>query len=383
MNRFPKPALVLLIRGAADHPQDLLGGRTPLEYGDLPNLRRLARRGRPRAFDAAPSGHSVHAGGDLLAAFGRIPAPEEDPPAGVVDWLGAGRDPEGGVYLHADPARLAVTPEAAVVLDPDELALDREEAEELANALNRELFAEQGGHLSVLEPGRWVLHLPEAPGIRTVPLEAWIGADARGGLPGGEEEVAWHRLANEVQMVLAAHPVNERRRRAGRPEANTLWFWGSGALPEPGSPGPWKGVWGEAPLLPGLARLSGVAHQGPLPDLGPALSEAQGGGPVLAVADQARAAGARGDLGAKLEALEELDRRWLGPLEEALARRDLGSAWVVLGPEAPTGARAAEPPPSAPALSCHAGKVWPWSRARTVSENRLSGAPVGWEAVIG
>ncbi|MFP4559702.1 MAG: hypothetical protein ACLFQ3_00110 [Thiohalorhabdus sp.] len=383
MTKLRPPDLVLLLRGAADHPQELLGGRTPLEYGELPNLRRLTRRGRPLALDAAPSGHSVHAGGDLLAAFGRTPAHGQDPPAGVVDWLGAGREPGEGAYLHADPARLAVTPEAAVVLDPDELALDREEAEELTDALNRELFAEQGGALAALEPGRWVLHLPAPPGIRTVPLEGWIGADARGGLPTGTDAVAWHRLANEAQMVLAAHPVNERRRRAGRPEANSLWFWGAGPLPQAGSAAPWQEVWGEAPLLPGLARLSGLVPRGPLAGLAPALAAAGEGGPVLVVADRPRAAGARGDLGAKLEALEELDRAWLGPLEEALARRDLGSAWVVLGPEAPTGARAAEPSPPAPVLSCRAGRLRPWSRARTVSEPRLSGTPVGWEAVIG
>ncbi|MFA9461627.1 hypothetical protein [Thiohalorhabdus methylotrophus] len=381
MSKHLPPDLVLLLRGAADHPQDLLGGRTPLQYAELPNLRALSRRGRLRPFDAAPSGHSVHAGGDLFGAFGLHPPSDQDPPAGLIDWYGDGRDPAEGRYLHADPAHLAVTPEAAVVTDPDDLALHPEEAEELAEALNRELFEPEGARLVVLAPGCWLLHLPRDPGVRSVALESWIGADARGGLPRGAEEAAWHRLANEVQMLLAAHAVNGRRRMEGRPEVNTLWFWGAGAFPGRPETPPWRAVWGEAPHLSGLGRLTGTGLRGPVSDFQEVLREkGSAGGPVLAVADRPRAAGARGDLGAKVDALEALDQQWLGPLSTALAEGVARSAWVILGPEAPTGARPAEPSPPAPALDCRAGRLWPWNRPRPVSEEKLAGQIVGWEA---
>ena|GEM_PF-639201 len=382
MNSPPTPDLVLLLRGAADHAQELLGGRTPLEYAELPNLRALSRRARLRAFDAAPSGHSGHAGGDLFAAFG-VPAERGgDLPMAAVSWHGAGAAQPGAAAIHADPARLAVSYEAAVVMDPDELALSQDEADALTAALNEQLFAEAGARLAVAAPGRWVLHLDAAPDVRTIALEAWIGAEASGGLPQGPEQRAWHRLVNEVQMVLAAHPVNQARRREGRPEVNTLWFWGGGGLPE-AEPAPWAAVWGEAPGLAGLARLTGVPERGPVTDFEPVVAEAGQGGPVLAVADTPRAAGARGDLGAKIDALEALDRDWLGPLAAALGRGRVDSAWVILGPEAPTGTRAAEPAPHAPALACRAGRVWPWNRPKAVTESAAGGKAVGWDDLLG
>jgi len=376
--RRPAPAdLVVLLRGAADRPQELLGNRTPLEYADLPHLRALSRRGRPRPFDSAPSGHSVHEGGDLAAAFGLTPSPDADLPAGALAALAAGEEAPSGPCLRADPASITVTPDAAVVRDPGQLALSSEEAAALAETLNQELFAEDGARLEVLEPGQWLLHLPEPPAIRTAPLEAWIGADARGGLATGPEGAAWHRLSNEVQMVLAGHPVNQRRREAGQLEVNTLWFWGGGTLPTGSAPA-WGMAWGRAPLLAGLARFAGIPHRSDAGDFTEVMASAREGGPVLAVADAPRVAGARGDLGAKVDALEALDRDWLGPLEEALAGGRLKGAGVVLGPEAPTGARPDHPVPPAPVLPCRGGRVWPWQRPQAVSERMLKGGSLGW-----
>ena len=376
------PELVLLIRGAAGHPQELLGGRTPLDWAELPNLRSLSRRARPRAFNTSPSGHAAHGGGDLFAALGVPAEPEDDLPMAAVSWHGADRAAEGAAAIHADPVRMAVSYEATVLMDPDQLGLSLDEAEALAASLNEELFTGTGARLAVVDSGHWVLHLEAHPGVRTVPLEAWIGAEASGGLPQGERRRDWHRLINEVQMVLATHPVNEARRRAGRPEVNSLWFWGGGALPEAGT-GRWRSVWGRAPGLAGLARLAGGPVRGPGTDVGEVVADAAGDGPVLAVADGPRAAGARGDLGAKIDALEALDREWFGPLETALAGRRLDGAWVILGPEAPTGTRAAQPAPRAPALHCRAGRVWPWNRSRPVNESLASARPVGWEDLLG
>ncbi len=375
------PDLVLLLRGAADRPQELMGGRTPLEYAELPNLRRLSRRGPLRPFRAAPFGHSVHAGDDLFAALGAGGGGDADLPMAAAAWEGAGHE-AAAAYLHADPVHLAVTPEAAVLTDPDGLALAAEEAAELVGALNEELFSANDRRLAALAPGIWVLEMDRTPDLRTVPLEGLIGAEASAGLPGGPDRAHWHRLVNEAQMVLVAQPVNERRRREGRPEVNSLWFWGGGPRPKVGA-NPWVGVGGKAPGLLGLARWAGVPYLGGIPVFEGMVEAAEEGGPILAVADQARAAGARGDLGAKVEALEALDTGWLGPLEQALGEERRGRAWVVLGPEAPIGARAAEPAPPCPVLDCRGGRPRPWRRARAVGEGRASGGVVGWEDILG
>ena len=375
------PDLVLLLRGAADRSQDLLGGRTPLTYAELPNLRRLTRRGPVRPFQAAPEGHSVHAGGDLFPAFGVSAFPGKDLPVAAADWEGAGREARAA-YIHADPVRLAVTPQAALLTDPEELDLSTAEAGDLVSVLNQELFGVEGWRLEALAPGSWVLEMPEPPELRTVPLEGWIGAEASGGLPAGGDRAVWHRLVNEAQMVLAAHPVNRRRREEGRPEVTSLWPWGAGARPAAGST-PWAGAGGKAHALLGLARWTGVPYLGGIPSFQGILEAAEEGGPVLAVADRPRAAGARGDLGAKIRALEALDEGWLGALDQALAEGRLKRAWVVLGPEAPVGIRTAEPAPPCPVVLCRSGRLFPWRRPRDVGEAGLSGKSVGWPDILG
>jgi len=378
----PITSLVLLIRGAADRPQDLLGGRTPLEYANLPHLRRLTRRGRIRPFRAAPSGHTVHGGGDLFDAFGISLQSDRDPPMGPVSWRPNGRDLPKRAAIRADPVRLAVSPEVAAVMDPDELSLGQTEAAELAEALNREVFRPLDAELVVLEPARWVLHLGEIPKVTTMPLEGWIGADAAWGLPRGTDQQGWHRLINEIQMVLAEHSVNRARREAGQPEANSLWLWGGGVMPDPGA-SRWRGVWGQADGLPGLAELGGAPYRGAVDELREVTGQAGAEPPHLVVADAPRAAGGRGDLGAKVDALEALDRDWLAALDAALDSRSLEGAWLVLGPEAPTGGRARAPVPPCPALHCRPGRIWPWMRASAPSERNLVGGAVGWEDLVG
>ncbi len=378
----PLANLILLIRGAADRPQDLLGGRTALEYANLPSLRRLTRRGRTRPFQAASSGHTIHAGGDLFDAFGVSFDSGRDLPLAAVSWRATGKELPKAAAIRADPARLAVSPEVAAVMDPDELALEQTEAGELVEALNREVFRSLDAELVVLEPARWLLHVGETPELTTMPLEGWIGADAAGGLPRGADQQSWHRLINEIQMVLAEHSVNRARREAGRPEVNTLWLWGGGVMP--GSrESRWRGVLGQADGLSGLAELNGVPFCGAVTDFREAIRQAGAAPPQLVVADTPRAAGARADLGAKVDALEALDREWLAELDGALDARSLEGAWVILGPEAPTGGRARAPVPPCPALPCRPGRIWPWMRPSVPSERNLVGKAVGWDDLVG
>lgn len=378
----PPANLVLLIRGAADRPQDLLGGRTPLEYAELPHLRRLTRRGRIRPFQAAPAGRTVHTGGDLFDALGVPLESGGDLPMAAISWRATGRDLPKPAAMRADPVRLAVSPEVAAVMDPDELSLEQGEAEELAEALNREVFRSLDAELVVLEPARWVLQLGEVPKVTTMPLEGWIGADAAGGLPWGTDQQSWHRLVNEIQMVLAEQPVNRARREAGQPEVNSLWLWGGGVMPHSGTSS-WHGVWGQADGLAGLAEQSGVPYCGAVTDFREVARQAGVAPPQLVVADPPRAAGARGNLGVKVDALEALDRQWLAALDSALESRSLEGAWVVLGPEAPTGARAHEPVPPCPAFPCRPGRIWPWMRPSSPSERNLVGRAVGWDELVG
>ena len=51
-------------------------------------------------------------------------------------------------------------------------------------------------------------------------------------MPAGDDGRRWRRLMNEAQIILHNHPINLERLDHGQLPANSLWFWGGGALPD-------------------------------------------------------------------------------------------------------------------------------------------------------
>src|SRR5690606_25085448 len=106
-------------------------------------------------------------------------------------------------------------------------------------------------------PERWYLRLSADPGIRTHSLSEVIGRDVHAFLPFGESAQRWHAILNEAQMLMHGSPVNQVREQAGKPEINSVWFWGGGIVPAEAS-APCEQIWSDHPLAIGLARLAAV-----------------------------------------------------------------------------------------------------------------------------
>lgn len=82
----------------------------------------------------------------------------------------------------------------------------------------------------------------------------------------------WHRLLNEIQMLLHLPTLNDSREVAGDLPINSLWFWGSNRQ-QPTSlqdssngslnnePLTMRGVYGEHRLLPALALMANSEHR--------------------------------------------------------------------------------------------------------------------------
>ena len=56
-------------------------------------------------------------------------------------------------------------------------------------------------------------------------------------------------------MLLHTSEINQRREVRGAPTVNSVWFWGGGREPVL-SPGPWRAVVSDSPLVRGLAALA-------------------------------------------------------------------------------------------------------------------------------
>ncbi len=193
----------------------------------------------------------------LFRLFG-FEAGDELPAAAVTRSVDAG-DAAAGTWLRADPAWMDVG--SALVLkgwgDP---GLDPAAGQALAEAL-AETFAAAGLDFSAPTPGRWYLRLGDDERVATTPPDELAGRDAGDHLPEGDRSPLWRRLMNECQMVLHNHPVNRDRRAAGQPPVNSLWFWGSGALPGH-APRGFSRVTGGGALVRGLAALPGGTRDG-------------------------------------------------------------------------------------------------------------------------
>lgn len=233
---------------------------------------------------------------------------------------------DGGVagdayWLRADPVRVRVGQESVIMVGTGGLDVGPDEAEALCASLNAH-FAGQGLRLHARTPDRWYLRLEEPPPVRFSPLYEVLGNDLHPHMPDGAGARAWRAWINEAQMLLHASTVNRQRRMSGRPEINSLWFWGGGCLPAPGRCGVvW--TWSDDALAAGLARHAQIGWS-PLPS---GASEWFGADPVagrhLVIFDRLREPVRFRDVEGWRECLRELDETWIAPLLAALRSGDL------------------------------------------------------------
>jgi hypothetical protein len=194
------------------------------------------------------------------------------------------------------------------------------EAEQLVSELNV-LFEEDGWLLEAKTSTRWYLHLSKDPQITTSNLSQVREKPIGGYLPGGPQATQWHRIMNEVQMVLHSSKVNSERAKHGQHPVSSLWFWGGGKLPEPGH-SDWSQVWSNEVLSRGLAKLTRTPCF-PLPENSKTwLSQVNAPGEHLIIYEGFVLL-SENDPDAWIRALSEFENKWLMPLLSALRNGEI------------------------------------------------------------
>lgn len=191
----------------------------------------------------------------LFLLFGIGAVGDQDLPVAEITRLADGVRGDG-VWLRADPVHLKPDRDRLVMFDNRELLIELEEAQQLVREFNA-VFRDDGMALAAPHPLRWYLRLQQRPQLRTRNMNDVVGQDIHPNLPQGSQAMAWHRVMNEVQMIFHSSEVNQRRQRTGKPEINSLWFWGGGELAGHQSV-PWTHVWSNEPLTQALASYSDV-----------------------------------------------------------------------------------------------------------------------------
>ncbi|MCW8917577.1 MAG: hypothetical protein OQL08_02005 [Gammaproteobacteria bacterium] len=198
----------------------------------------------------------------LFTYFGVPVKVQGDLPVAPLCALSHGLDVQSGWWLCVDPVHLLVDRDQLYLSAYRELALSQPEADALVTELNK-IYAEDGWLFSAASPQRWLLRLPQPLALSTTPTEQALGQRVGAVLPQGKDAMAWQRVMTEVQMILHASPVNERRAGQGKKAVNGLWFWGGGSLGEAVTDSGWGHVIASDCLSRGLARLHGVSMEEP------------------------------------------------------------------------------------------------------------------------
>jgi 2,3-bisphosphoglycerate-independent phosphoglycerate mutase len=329
--------------GMADHPQEELGGRTPLQAAATPYLDRLAQSGELGQLMIPADG--VHHGGGLVgtAILGYDPKKFYPGPGPLeAASLGVSGTEQDVVYRCT---MVTVVPESGkggeikklgphVIMDDGTAGLiETEEARELIEAINEQLGSETiqfypgAGHRHLMV---WVNGKPRA--ICTDP-QTILGQSIADALPTGDGADILRKLMDAAHLILRDHPINEERIAAGKKPANCVWLWGEGrALMWPSLV--------EKYQLAGAVVATNDVHRGVgiCAGLEAVDPERLGGGDLRAKATVALEEFTKRDfvyvhakltdevihgtdIKAKVRGIEEFDRNLVGPLVEGLAKQ--------------------------------------------------------------
>ncbi|HET9843517.1 MAG TPA: hypothetical protein VFP93_02520 [Gammaproteobacteria bacterium] len=134
------------------------------------------------------------------------------------------------VWMRCDPVHFKTDFSGVYCLGNKNLSLSQQEICALEKALN-EHFMHSGMQLFTFPNNEWYLSLPDNSDIATNDLEEIVGHSISHVLPTGSDQIFWHRLFTECQLLLKTHPVNIAREKLNLPQVQGVWFWGKGSIP--------------------------------------------------------------------------------------------------------------------------------------------------------
>lgn len=254
--------IILVPDGVADEPVDALGGKTPLEAANTPNMDWIAQKGLSGLVKIIPDGFAPGSDVGNLSVLGYNPANNF-----------SGRAPleaaNMGIELEEDEVAFrcnVVTTKDGLMEDYSAGHITSEEAAQIIHTINQEL----GGASLKFYPGKSYRHLMvlkvEDPDlfqyIKCTPPHDILGQTIVDHLPTGEGSNYLVNIMNRSIPILANHPVNVQRLKDGNRPVTMLWFWGQGKRPSLETYQEKFGLTGSmisaVDLVNGIGRLAGL-----------------------------------------------------------------------------------------------------------------------------
>ena len=345
--------IIILGDGMADEPIGSLGGLTPLQYAKTPYMDELARQGVTGRMKTVADG--FHPGSEVanMAVLGYdLPTVYEG--RGVLEAASIGVELQpGDMAMRCN----LICVEEEILKNHSAGHITTEEADELIHSLNEQLGSEQVHfytgvsyrHLLVIKGGdKRVACTPP----HDVPLHPFRPLLVKAEVP---EAQATADLLNELilrsQELLKNHPINLRRQAEGKDMANSIWPWSPGYRPAMRTMKEMYGIERGAvisavDLIRGIGVYAGlkVLHVEGATGLYDTNYEGKAQAALEALKENdfvylhieaSDEAGHEGDVALKVKTIENLDRRAVGPIYEAVKQWKEPVAIAVL-PDHPT-----------------------------------------------
>lgn len=365
--------VIVLPDGVSDKPLDVLGGKTPLEVARHPHMDSIARDGVTGWARTIPPGFAPGSDVGCMSVFGYDPrmyhtgrAPLEAAAQGIVLK-------DGQVAFRCN----TLTVERGVMADHSADHITTEESNQLMAAVQQRLDGPgvkfyagvSYRHITVVDG-------PEFEQTACTPPHDILGKPIDAYLPSGPGAERLRSLMQASVPLLSRHPVTVARAAAGKRAATMLWFWGQGkgtAFPSFQQVYRKKAACISAvDIVRGIGRLAGFEilqvpgitgyfdtnYEGKAAHALKALAD--GFDVVLVHMESTDEAGHMGDALKKVQAIEDVDRRVVGPLLEGLKRRQEPYSVLVVCDH-----------PTSTALRTHIAEPVPFALYRT------GGAPDG------
>jgi len=336
---------IVIPDGAADEPQESLGGKTPLQAARTPEMDAVAREGVLGRSRNVPDKFLPASDVATLSLFGYDPllyytgrAPLEAAAVGVP--LGAG---DWAVRCNLMYIR------DGLLSDFTAGHITSEEGRPLMEALQQAL----GGGAIEFHPGvsyrNLMVHRAPAPfaaDTLTTPPHDQPDKPAADFLPVGSGSELLRDLMRRGSDVIRDHPVNRARVAAGKSPANAVWLWGQGLAPSLRKFEEVRGLRGAilsaVDLVRGVGILAGwtrvdvpgatgyldtdYAAKGRV-----AIETLKTHDLVCVHVEAPDEASHEGRADAKVEAIERIDREIVGPLRAALGK--YGDHRILISPD--------------------------------------------------
>ncbi|MBF0292180.1 MAG: cofactor-independent phosphoglycerate mutase [Nitrospinae bacterium] len=329
----PMKYVILLGDGMPDWPIAEKENKTPLMLAHTPNLDYLAQNGDAGSVMTTPEGFEPGSDVTNMSIMGYDPrlyytgrAPLEAAAMGVK--LGP-----NDVAFRTNLVTLAVTGEGVAMDDFSAGHIETADAHEIIRALDKELG---GGDFSFY-PGVSYRHLMVWKNgeykMKATPPHDISGKAITQYLPKGDGADRLIEMMNHSQMFLKNHPVNARRKAAGKKEATSVWFWGQGRAPSMPTMKEREGLSGAmisaVDLLRGIGVCAGLEiirvpgatgwidtnYEGKAQACLDALKRVDF---VFVHVESPDESGHAGSLEYKVQAISDFDRRIVGPILEGV-----------------------------------------------------------------